>query len=201
MRWGGDAIESKQCFWLLWNLSVASPHTGRRNLKCQNDRTRNETQYKQEARTFINNILSDFPSCKIVLLGLEHPSRNGLATNYNLANANHYADYIQAVNHVWNIEKWDKDLVDEYNGSVEYVNICGQFDSSYGFPTQEKYVNVRSTVKEIVQVNGVHPNESGYFEISDVCYMHFTNNLTWLKVAVERYTVCHVRCKSSPAFD
>lgn len=141
-----------------------------------NDRTKTETEYKHEAETFIDNILTDFPNCKIVLLGLELPSQDGLATNYDLSNARQYYDYLKAVNHVWNVDKWDGDLATA-NANVSYVNICGEFDSEYSFPTAEKYVNTRSSVKVVEQINGLHPSQGGYYQIADVCYRDYIGRI------------------------
>ena len=47
------------------------------------------------------------------------------------------------------------------------VNTHAQFDCEHGFPTSTKAVNTRSSETEVIQTNAVHPNTSGYWQISD----------------------------------
>lgn len=38
-------------------------------------------------------------------------------------------------------------------------------------------VNTRNSKKEIRQINGIHPAQSGYFQIADACYRDLTHRL------------------------
>lgn len=120
-----------------------------------------ELTYKNKANSFINGLLTDFPNCKITLLGLQVPSRNGFANNYGIDWK--FYDKLQSV---WNFNKWYQDIADS-NPNVEFVNIAGQFDTENCMPSMQASVNNRAADKITVQSNGVHPAISGYYQIAD----------------------------------
>ena len=120
-----------------------------------------ETVYKASAKQFIDGLRSEFPNCKITLLGLQVPSRNGFANNYGIS-----WKYYNKLQHVWNINQWYQDIADEYT-DVDFVNVSGQFDTEYGHMTMNTKANTRSSEQVVVQSNGVHPATSGYYQIAD----------------------------------
>ena len=61
-------------------------------------------------------------------------------------------------------------LQKEYCGFVEFINIAAQFDTDNSYPSAEKNVNMRSTKKEIIGTNGLHPTADGYMQIADAVY-------------------------------
>lgn len=131
---------------------------------------------KAAVRTFINNVLTSYPNCKIVLLGLQIPSRDGLAVNYG-ARTYPYSWYDEMLDYVFKLNGWYQDIAEEYS-NVSFVNIAGQFDSDNNMQTSEMSVNVRNSATEIVQTNGVHPAVSGYYQIADACYRDFVHKLS-----------------------
>lgn len=137
-----------------------------------------ETSLKNNVHTFIDNVLASYPSCKVVLLGLEMPSKDGLAVNYG-ASDQLLAKYFDAVSYVYLLNKWYEEIANEteYTGKVYYVNVSGQFDTQYNMPYTQKAVNTRNTTTEIIQNNGVHPAVNGYYQIADACYRDFVHRL------------------------
>ena len=130
--------------------------------------------YKTATKTFINNILTAYPNCKIVLLGLQIPSQEGVALNYGASGA--YSNYYDLVNHVWNLNELYAEIAAEYD-NVSFVNVCGQFDTENNMSSGSRTVNVRNSTTETYQTNGVHPAPSGYYQIADACYRDFIHKL------------------------
>lgn len=129
--------------------------------------------YKSNVQTFISNVHASYPNCKIVLLGLEIPSRDGLGNNYSSVENDEF--YIQ-MNHVFKLNKLYEDIENE-NNNVSFVNIAGQFDTENNMLTSTRQVNVRNSKTEVYQSNGVHPAQSGYYQIADACYRDFVHKL------------------------
>ena len=133
-----------------------------------------EEQYKQLVRDFLNDIFESFPDCKITLLGLEVPSRDGFGNNYGISWV-----YFEKLQFVWKLQKWYQEISEEgtYAGKVEYVNISAQFDTEYNMMFAEQIANTRSDQKINIQTNGVHPATSGYYQIADVAIRNIATKL------------------------
>lgn len=131
-------------------------------------------RYKQLVRDFLNDIFESFPDCKISLLGLEVPSRDGFGNNYGISWV-----YFEKLQFVWKLQKWYQEISEEdaYAGKVEYVNISAQFDTEYNMMFAEQNANTRSDQKINIQTNGVHPATSGYYQIADVATRNFASKL------------------------
>lgn len=121
------------------------------------------------ATEFIEALHADFPQAK-VLLGCPYVAsplgavsatkkRDWLGMNYSLVNL--CEKYKQLANST------------QFAGYVEYFDARAQFDSLYGTRYENKPVNVRSDVTEIVSID-IHPNNSGYMQIADSAYRHLT---------------------------
>lgn len=134
-----------------------------------------EDVYKSDVRTFINNILSAFPSCKIVLMGLQIPARDGLGVNYGATGI--YSRYYDLMQHVWQLDKWYADIASEYADNVSCISIAGQFDTENNMFESTRPVNVRNSKTETYQTNGVHPALAGYMQIADAAYRDFVHKL------------------------
>ena len=120
--------------------------------------------YKSQAETFISKLHRDYPNCRVILLGLQTPSRDGLAVNYGTD-----WKYFATMQNAWIINNIYKSIADE-TANVYYVNLASQFDAEYGYPTTNMNVNVRSSVTEAIQSNGIHPNTTGQYQIADAVY-------------------------------
>lgn len=130
-----------------------------------------ETEYKQSVRTFINNLLTSFPNCKIGLVGLEVPSLDGFGENYGCS-----WNYYDKLKFVFDVNQWYFDLSQEFS-NVDFVNLAGQFDSENNMLTGTRQVNTRNSKTEIYGTNGVHPANEGYLQIADAVYRHITHLL------------------------
>ena len=49
-----------------------------------NDTGTTEENYKAVVRQFIDKVFAEIPNCKITLMGLQVPSRDGFANNYGI---------------------------------------------------------------------------------------------------------------------
>lgn len=123
-----------------------------------------EAYYKQIASDFLDSLLADFPACKITLVGLQVPSRNGMASNYGVG-----WKYYEKLQHVWNLQEWYQELCEIYT-TADYVCLSAQFDTEYNCITATQAVNLRNNQTITIQTNAVHPASAGYNEIADaVC--------------------------------
>lgn len=123
-----------------------------------------------EAKTLFTNIHSQLPNCKIIVSTLPPVSPNGgIAANYGASSA--IGAYSAGVKNRmvadFNLALIDLAESDEFSSYVILANSHAQFDSENGYPTINKALNTRTTTTEALQSNGVHPNNSGYWQISD----------------------------------
>ena len=133
-----------------------------------------EESYKEKCCTLLDNLLSAYPECKITLLGLIVLSRDGMGQNYGVS-----WDYWTKLQHVWNVQKWQKDICsdDKYKERVECVNIAGQLDVEYNMQLWQRDANVRNSTKIKSGGNGLHPAESGYMQIADAVLRNICTKL------------------------
>lgn len=139
--------------------------------------TNDDDVFTNNVTTFIDNVLASFPNCKVVLMGLQAPSRDGLGVSYK---PNHqYAHYFDTLAYAFGRNEIYKGIADseDYNGKVFYVNISGQFDSEHNMQTGTRKVNTRSSATETYGKNGIHPAQSGYYQIADAAYRDFMHRL------------------------
>ena len=136
-----------------------------------NSSTSTEDKYKEQVRTFINNIRADYPAVKLMLFGIQIPDIDGLGKDYGCT-----WNYMDKVRYVFNLNTWLEDVAGEYDG-VHFVNVAGQFDTDNNMPQISASVNVRNSTLEIIGDNGVHPATSGYNQIADVAYREITHYL------------------------
>lgn len=136
-----------------------------------NDTGASEGSYKAIVKQFIDGILAEYPNCKITLLGLQVPSRNGFANNYGIN-----WKYFNKLQSVWNFNQWYQDVADEYD-NAEFVNVSGQFDTENNHSTASFNMNTRNPNKVVLQSNGVHPHNYGYLQIADAAFRNIVNRL------------------------
>ena len=131
-----------------------------------------------EVKIFADTLHSEFPNAKLKIMGIQVPSvRGGMGSSYG-ATGGAYADGYAMVVTAFNMNKAYQNFAnqEEYKDFVEFVNVSSQFDTDYSMPHTDKAVNTRSTVKEWVDTNGVHPSNEGYYQIADVVYRNFIAN-------------------------
>nr|MBQ4317953.1 hypothetical protein [Clostridia bacterium] len=123
-----------------------------------------EGQIKEQVRLFINNLRADYPECRIILLGINPPSTDGLAVSYGAS-----WNFVEKFGFVMNLNKWYTDIAAEFE-NVYFVSTAGQFDLENNFPTVDRPKNCRTDSLETVQSNGVHPTYDGYMQIADAAF-------------------------------
>lgn len=124
-----------------------------------------------DAKVFLDKLHTQYPSCKVTLLGLPVPSPNGgLGTNY--AATGTYSQYYDLLRYSYGRNLALKSIADEggYSSWVRFAATAAQFDAEYGYPTSSTPVNARSATTETRQTNGIHPTTSGTLQIADVAY-------------------------------
>ena len=130
----------------------------------------------QQMQNFITMIRSSFPNCKFLIGMMFVLDRNGgLGDNYGATGSfsHYYGMKYTACNYLNALEKYIND-----NNMSSYVFIMDwltEFDSEYDFRTTNKNVNPRSTKTEVFGTNGVHPAQSGYFQMADTAYRLFVS--------------------------
>lgn len=127
--------------------------------------------YKTQVNLFISNIHNAFPNCKVVLIGLQVPALDGLGENYGCS-----WNYIDKLKKVFEFNDLYKSIA-ESTENVYFVNLAGQFDTENNMLVAERTVNARNATTETLQINGVHPAESGYLQIADVVYRSIVHRL------------------------
>lgn len=139
-----------------------------------NETHKTTEQLTNDCKQLLNHILKDFPDCKIGLIGLQVPSQNGFGENYGTD-----WKYYDKLQHIWRLQEIYQTISKEpqYTGKVDYINISAQFDSEYNMPHEERNANIRTTQKEYVQTNGVHPANDGYMQIADAVLRNFLTKI------------------------
>ena len=123
-----------------------------------------------DAKTLFSLIHTDLPNAKIIVSTMPLPSPlGGLGAN-NSASANNG-------NYNWHgychkVKEYNRLLLDLNDDStfktyVRVVNVHAQFDAYHGYPEGTKAINTRVSTTELVQTNGVHPRNEGYWQLAD----------------------------------
>ena len=126
-----------------------------------NSTTWGKSTYLTHANRYISRLLEQFPNCKVYLVGLQVPSRDGIGANYGTKWM-----YWSKLQFVWNLQEWYMEIASQTSG-VEYINLAGQFDTEYNMQTMNTTPNTRNSETIAIQSNGVHPADSGYMQIAD----------------------------------
>ena len=129
------------------------------------------------AKTFINQLHTDYPNCKIAILGLEVPSFDGLGYSYgsNIDTWNYYF-CLQSV-FALNIAYQNLASDPTYSGFVDFIQTSAVFDSDNNMQAITANVNVRSNKTELLGSDGVHPALEGYLQIADAVYRNIMSKI------------------------
>lgn len=128
--------------------------------------------------TFIDALKTAFPSIDIKLMSPPLPSVNGgLAFDYG-AEGEWLNDIIfMKRNSLRQALIYDRISNEVGYEHVEHVQTGLQVDALYNMPQTLRDVNTRnSAIQEYVGTNGVHPSQSGQFQIGDAMYRNFIVN-------------------------
>ncbi len=123
---------------------------------------------KADAKTFLGKLITFNPAIKITLVGVQIPSLDGCANNYGATGI--WANYHKLQEFVFELDKINLELSNEYPNNVDSINLSGQFDTEYSCITDDMSVNSRCKETIKIQTNGLHPNSNGYYQIADAVY-------------------------------
>lgn len=127
-------------------------------------------------KTLIDTAHTEYPNATFVLMGVQLPSLNGgLAANY--PGTSTLADLRGTIKDVHNYNLFLQRIAGEYE-FVDYVDIASQFDSENNMPEMQKNVNTRNSKKEYIGLNGIHPLDSGYYQVSDAMYRYLCYHIS-----------------------
>lgn len=132
-----------------------------------NQSTDTKEQFKNSVNTFCNNLRASYPDCKIIFIGLQVPSYDGIGNNYGCS-----WKWFEKKSFVFNVDKWYKEIISVLGDSTA-IQLCGQFDTENNMLSETRQVNKRNPKTEIYGTNGVHPNDYGYMQIGDVIFNAF----------------------------
>ena len=124
------------------------------------------------AKVLIDTIHSEYPSCKIIINGLNLPSQNMGGTTKKIG--------IRGTNkNIYQLNKYYEDFANSegYSSFVIYNDLCCQVDSVNAYPVEERKKNTRCEETEIVGTNLWHPKNEGYFQIADADFRALINIL------------------------
>lgn len=129
------------------------------------------TGHFENAQTFLDILHSEYPDAIVRCMGIQIPSQNG-GMGYNYGANGGYSDtygmLVTAMHYNKTLEQLCR--MDKYKDFVKFVDVAGQFDTDYNMPSTQKPVNNRSSTKETIGTNGVHPSTAGYYQIADAAY-------------------------------
>lgn len=128
-------------------------------------------------KTFLDTLHSEYPNCKVHILGSTYPSMELMMPGYGASGD--YSDTYKVLCQKVAVQKAFKAISEmtEYSGYVQFESLAVQFDSDYGYPIVLKNVNTRnSTIQEGYAGNTVHPAEVGYMQIADAVYRSIVAN-------------------------
>ena len=133
-------------------------------------------EQEEKVRTFVEAAHTDYPDCKIVLVGSASPSMINMMPGYAV-DGDPFGDTYYVKCRLLDVYKMYKSVAEDYD-YVEYESWAGQFDSDYNYYLIEKDVNTRNnTVQEPYDGNTVHPGTSGYMQYADAAYRSIVANL------------------------
>lgn len=128
-------------------------------------------------KTFLDALHEQLPNCKMVIGGMWMPSRaGGMGSNYGAAGgwSEEYGMRFTFLNLVNAIQEFINKP--EYSDWVSMLNWGSEFDPENNYPSIQKPVNIRSSITEKLETNGVHPITGGYYQMGDSTFRHFVAN-------------------------
>lgn len=130
------------------------------------------TQIIAYVKTFADTLHSEFPNAQLFIMDYPRPSNHGgLGYNYG-ADANGLSNRMGLLISEFGLSEAYKAFAQSSGYSfVHYIALSGQFDCDYNYPHYSGNVNTRNSAeKEQIDNNGIHPANSGYYQIADAIY-------------------------------
>lgn len=128
---------------------------------------------------FADTLHAEYPSAKLVLMGMQFPSMELMMPGYG-ASGILYADTYGILASIARLRDVYKEFAsrNEYSGFVSAIDIGCQFDGDYNYWEEEKAVNTRKTnITEPYDYNTLHPDNDGYKQYADAVYRKLAYDL------------------------
>lgn len=125
----------------------------------------NVTTVKNQAKTFLDALTSQYPDLKIRLWTQNVPGVHGGIGNH-VYGATQWSDEQRLKRMMFRICEMYEELANTY-ANVEVVWTTCMIDSEYALQESESAINYRIASKEVLGVDYVHPADSGFFQIAD----------------------------------
>ena len=126
-------------------------------------------------RNLLRAYHEQFPNGKVIISSVPIGSVNGgFAANYGANKTMNYWSFTKATMEFASA-LMDLCLETEFASYVRYSAAMEQFDAENGYPTSEVAVNNRSSIKEALGTNAVHPITEGSYQIADAVYRTMHN--------------------------
>jgi hypothetical protein len=118
----------------------------------------------------LTQLHTDFPSCRVILLGVETPSTcGGLGHDYASSGFWTYYPLLRKVNGLRLAEQTFA-LTAPFSTYCIYADVAAQFDAENNMMMTATPVNIRSSTTELRGFNGIHPTSVGYLQIADTAF-------------------------------
>lgn len=123
------------------------------------------------AKVFVDKLHAQFPSCKVVVIGLQAPPHNGAMSAQGAGYRSNYYEEMRHANGL-NLAYAAWAAEPGYSSWLRYASLAAQFDADYNYNDEvvAKPVNARSSTTEIIGTNHIHPGSDGKMQIADVAY-------------------------------
>lgn len=122
-----------------------------------------------QGKVFADKLHEEYPSAKMVLLGMPVPSPfGGSGTLPAFDRANYYALAHKANTLGIAYQAWASEPA--YSSWLRFAQVGAQFDAEYGYPSTNVAVNTRNTTTESRQTEVVHPTTDARKQIADVAF-------------------------------
>ena len=159
-------------------LDIICIYLGPNNYIGSNPYTYNYNYVLDDAKQLFSKIHEQSPNTLIIISYNILPSQNG-GLGYNYAASGDSGSFlttswnykVHKMNRLYKTIETDKN----YKDYVKVIDLCSQVDSNNCYPYIEKEVNNRSTEKEKVGTNGVHPSNTGYWLMADGWFRSIIN--------------------------
>ena len=123
------------------------------------------------AKKLLRILHTQCPQAHVFVMGIQINSiTGGCGANYGATGS--YSDAWSTLVYAFEYNKALMSLCQEpeFSTYCEYLDTKAEFDTEYNMPYIEKNVNTRTTIKEKLGTNGVHPSIDGYYQIGDTLY-------------------------------
>jgi len=131
-----------------------------------------------EAKTFINNLHTEYPNCKILVdSGTFASQKGGIGDDYNASAVSGKYGTLGFNLKIFRMIQAYIDLCNDvsYSSFCDFIPSYMQFDADNAYPNFAKTLNTRSITTEQIDNNGVHPKDEAYWQITDALFRYLLN--------------------------